>query len=54
MDLGAHEHMFSYAMHVSTWYEQLVSEREEVIKHEQVLECEEPATQMMIASEVAA
>lgn len=45
MDLGAQGHMFCYALKFKTLYELLVGKVEEAVKHEEVMEFEDRATQ---------
>lgn len=52
MDLSAHEHMLYSALEFKTWNKLLVGEVKEEMKHEQVLESEEPAFQRTIVLEV--
>lgn len=44
-DLGVHDHMFRSAFQLKKWYELLVRKIKEEVKHEEVLECNEPASQ---------
>lgn len=52
--VGVHRHMFCSALKFDTWYELLVREQENVVKPEDVLESEVPATQTTTVLEVEA
>lgn len=52
MDLGSHGHIYFSGLQLITWYKLLIRAVKEVVKHERVLESEQPITKTKPGLEV--